>query len=285
MSLLLGLLVLAGCEADEEREYRGHLYFSQGAYLGRLDLRDGSIDIVANLGDTVIHEVDDFGEEQLLLSVYGPVNNKDAFRLMQYELGSGGLATLINGRHGRYLPVPEALIYDEGAYLKVRLYGGKAMEEVTVTQHRFAAAASIIKVSDTEILYSVGPDSAIFLFDVESGVSEALSGLSAQCSLEGALWIYKVSALLCKRGGEDPGFAFISLDGETREALAIPDAGPFRAVAYLDDQEALVLTEAWKTLVSGSTRHAVWIYDLNDNYMLRLVKDQNVGESVIYRPN
>lgn len=285
MSLLLGLLVLAGCEADEEREYRGHLYFGQGAYLGQLDLRNGSISVLANLGDTVIQELADFGDEQLLLSVLGPVNNKDTFRLMQYQLGNGGLATLISGRHGRYLPEPEALIYDEGAHLKVRLYGGKSMEEVTVIQHRFGAAAHIIRVSDTEILYSVGPDAAIFLFDVDTGISEPLPELSAQCSLDGALWIYRVGALLCKHGGGDPNYVFVGLEGEIQETLALPDAGRFRAIAYLDDQDALVLTEAWNTFVSGSTRYAVWIYDLSDNRMLRLVKDQYVGQSAVYRTN
>ena len=285
MSLVLGLLVLAGCEAGEEREYRGHLYFGAGAYLGQMDLRDGSITVLANLGDTVILELDDFGDEQLLLTVFGPVNHKDTFRLMQYELGNGGLATFIIGRHGRYLPEPEALIYDEGAHLKVRLYGGNAMEELTVIQHRFGAAAHVRQVSDAQFLYSVDPDSAIFLFDVDSRVSEPLPELSAQCSLDGALWIHKIGALLCKRGGGDPNYALISLAGEIQEVLAIPDAGSFRAIAYLDDQDALVLTEAWNTIVSGSARHAVWIYDLKNDRMVRLVKDQYLGQSVVYRTN
>ena len=102
MSLLVAVLLLQGCESDEQPEYRGSLYFGTGAYLGRLDLRNGNVALLANLGDTVIREVAAFGDDQLLLSVFGPVNHKDTFRLMQYELAGGGLATLFNGRHGRY---------------------------------------------------------------------------------------------------------------------------------------------------------------------------------------
>ena len=58
--------------------------------------------------------------------------------------------------------------------------------------------------------------------------------------------------------------------------------GSYRAVAYLADQDALVLTEAWNTLVSGSERYAIWIYDLASDRMVRLVGDQYLGSSVVY---
>ena len=285
MSLLLGLTLVSGCDSGDDREYWGHLYFGAGSYLGQLDLRDGSVSVLANLGDTEIEEVGAFGDEQLLLSVFGPVNRKDTFRLMYYELASSGRATLIHGRHGRYLPLPEALIYDDGAHLNVRLYGDSAMEELPVVQHRFGARARILPVSDTGFLYSIDPDSAISSFDVESKERTSLGALSARCGLDGAIWIADRAAVLCKQKGDVSNYALIGLNGTVERVLEIEDAGRFRALAYLADQDALVLTERWQTLVSGSERQAVWIYDLKNDGMLRLAENQHLGSSVVYRGN
>jgi hypothetical protein len=285
MSLVFGLLLFSGCEPDETREYWGNLYFAAGSYLGQLDLRDGSVAVLANLGDDSIRELDAFGDDQLLLTVWGPVNHKDTFRLMQFKLDTFGLATLINGRHGRYLPVPEALIFDDGAHLRVRVYGGGPMEELTIIRHRFGSTVRVMQVSETQFLYSVDPDSAIHSFDVDTRESRALPELSKECRLDGALWIDVRDALLCKREDESQIYGFFGLDGSARGALAIPDAGPYRAVAYLADQDALVLTEAWNTLVSDSVRYAIWIYDLASDRMVRLVDDQYLGPSAVYRAN
>ena len=283
MSLVIGLLLLSGCEPDETREYWGNLYFGAGSYLGQLDLRDGSVAVLANLSDASIREIDEFGDDQLLLTVFGPVDHKDTFRLMQFKLDTYGLVTVINGRHGRYLPVPEALIFDDGAHLKARVYGGGPMEELTIIQHRFGSRVRILRVSDTQILYSIDPDNAIYSFDVDTRESFALPELSKECQLDGALWIDARNALLCKREGKSHTYSLVGMDGAVRDALAIPDAGAYRAVAYLADQDALVLTEAWNTVVSDSVRYAIWIYDLASDRMVRLVGDQYLGPSVVYR--
>lgn len=282
MSLLAALLLLQSCGSGEQREYWGSLYFGTGAYLGRLDLRNGNVALLANLGDTVIREVAAFGEEQLLLSVFGPVNHKETFRLMQYEVAGGGLATLLNGRHGRYLPGPEALIFDDGSHLQMRLYGGRAMEQSVVTRHRVGARVHMLQVSGTEFVYSIDTETTIHGVDVETRESRPLHQLSKQCAIDGALWIAASNALLCKRGSAGD-YAFVSLSGEVLGSLDIPDVGPFRAVAHLHDQNAVVLTEAWKTFVGGNTRYAVWIYDLSTEQMVRLVKDQVLGSHVVYR--
>ena len=285
MSLLLGLVLVSGCDSKQEREYSGFLYFGAGSYLGQLDLRDGSVAVLANLGDAEIEEVSPFGDEQLLLSVFGPVTRKDPFRLMHYEFDSGGRATLIRGRHGRYLPQPEALIFDDGAHLNVRLYSESPMQELSVVQHRFGASVRILPVSDTRFLYSIDPDTAIAAFDVELQESKPLAALSARCGLGGAIWIAERAAVLCKRQEDVSNYALIRLDGTVQEVLEIPDASRFRALAYLADQDALVLTEQWQTLVSGSKKHAVWIYDLKNDAMLRLAENQHLGSSVVYRRN
>lgn len=284
MSLVFGLLLFAGCEPEETREYWGNLYFAAGSYLGQLDLRDGSVSVLANVGDAYIHELDAFGENQLLLTVFGPVNRKDTFRLMQYKLDTNGLVTLINGRHGRYLPVPEALIFDDGAHLRVRVYGSGRMEELTITQHRFGSRVHVVQVSETQFLYGVGRDSAIHSFDVDTRESLVLTELSKVCQLDGALWIDARDALLCKLEDASQSYSFFALDGSARGSLSIPDAGPYRAMAYLADQDALVLTEAWNTVVSDSVRYAIWIYDLASDRMVRLVEDQYLGPSAVYRP-
>jgi len=284
MSLLAALLLLQSCESGEQREYRGNLYFGTGAYLGQLDLRNGNVDLLANLGDTAVREVATFGDGQLLLSVFGSVNHKDTFRLMQYEIAGGGLATLLTGRHGRYLPGPEALIFDDGARLKMRVYGGRAMEESVVASHRAGTGVHILQVSATEFIYSIDLDSTIRSVSVETRESRPLQELSKQCPIDGALWIAPRNALLCKRGGAAGDYAFVSLSGEVLDSIDIADAGPFRAVAYLHDQDAVVLTEAWKTLVGGNTRYAIWIYDLSTEQMVRLVKNQGLGSHVVYQP-
>jgi hypothetical protein len=283
MSLFIGLLLLSGCGPDEKREYWGNLYFGAGAYLGQLDLRDGSVAVIANLGDTTIMELDAFGDEQLLLTVFGPVNHKDTYRLMHYELDTFGLGTLINGRHGRYLPVPEALVFDDGAHLRVRIYGGAAMEDLTIVRHRFGARAHVVQVSATQFLYSIDPEVEIYSFDVDNRESQSMQALSGECQIDGALWIPERAALLCKREAAGRDYAFVSLDGAVQGILAIPDAGRYRAMAYLADQDAVVLTEEWQTVVSGSTRHAIWIYDLASDRMTRLIRDQYLGPSVVYR--
>jgi hypothetical protein len=285
MSLLLGLLFLSGCESGEDREYHGHLYFGAGGYLGKFDLRNGSVEVMTNLGDTAIEELGSFGDEQLLLSVFGPVNRKDTFRLMYYAFSGGGLATLLDGRHGRYLPEPNALVFDDGVYLNVRMYGDGAMEEVAVAQHRFGATARVLLISDTQFLYSIDPEQAIVSFDVASQASQPLGELSRDCGLDGAVWIAERAALLCKRSGEVRDYALMTLDGTVQRILDIRDIERFRALAYLPDQDAVVLTERWKTLVSGRTRHAVWVYDLENDQMVRVVKSQRLGTSVVYRPN
>ena len=285
MSLLVALLLLQGCGSGEQREYRGNLYFGTGAYLGRLDLRNGNVSLLANLGDTVIREVAAFGDDQLLLSVFGPVNHKDTFRLMQYELAGGGLATLFVGRHGRYLPGPEALVFDDGAHLNVRVYGGRAMEQSVVARHRVGARGHILQISGTEFVYSIDSDATIHSVDVDTGESRPLYALSQRCAVDGALWIARRDALLCKQGGADGDYALVSLSGEVLDVLDIPGVGRFRAVAHLHDQDALVLTEAWKTIIGDNTRHAVWIYDLSTRRTVRLVKDQTLGSHVVYRAN
>ena len=75
----------------------------------------------------------------------------------------------------------------------------------------------------------------------------------------------------------------MSLAGEVLGRLDLPDAGPFRALAHLHDQDALVLSESWQTLIGDNTRHAIWIYDLGSNRKMRLVKNQELGSHVVYR--
>ena len=55
--------------------------------------------------------------------------------------------------------------------------------------------------------------------------------------------------------------------------------------AGVDDQDALVLVETWNAAVSGRARYAIWVYDLANDGMVRLVREQHLGQSVVYRAN
>ena len=133
ISCLLSLLVaasllfsqLAGCARQSHPELRGHLFFGSGQYLGRLDLRDGSTSVEANLGDVSIRRVSAYGDENLLLTVFGIVNHKESYRLMQYEIATGQTGFLFNGRNGVYLPGEEMLVYDHRLQLEGQSQGWK----------------------------------------------------------------------------------------------------------------------------------------------------------------
>jgi hypothetical protein len=51
----------------------------------------------------------------------------------------------------------------------------------------------------------------------------------------------------------------------------------------LQDQESLVLTQPWRSLIGNRGKTAIWIYDLGSDDYYRLVKDQYLGETVVYK--
>ena len=143
---------LAGCEQPSHPELRGHLYFGSGQYLGRLDLRDGSTSVEANLGDVSIRRVSAYGDENLLLTVFGTVNHKETYRLMQYEIATGQTGILFQGRKGLYLAGQEMLVYDDRLSLRAKVTSESRRVDVELAQYEFGDRVQLLPVSDSRFL-------------------------------------------------------------------------------------------------------------------------------------
>jgi len=282
------LMLLAGCEQPSHPELRGHLYFGSGQYLGRLDLRDGSASVEANLGDVSIRGVSAYGDENLLLTVFGIVNHQESYRLMQYEIATGQTGILFSGRKGLYLGGPEMLVYDDRLRLRAKVHSESGRVDVELAQHEFGDRVHLVPVSDSQFLYSIGGTEGgwIFAHDAIAQTTIKLEKLSAVCSLDGAIWIDASRQLLCRittSSGQFQSYSFFGLDGTPRGRLSLPERGSFRAIAYLQDQGSLVLTQSWRSLIGNRGKTAIWIYNLGSNEYYRLVKDQYLGETVVYK--
>ena len=283
-------VLLVACERAAPPEVLGSIYFGSGNYLAQLNLRNGSIDIVANLGDLEIREISAKDDRYLLLNVFGPVNQMDSHRLVLFDLETRQQLTLVEGRYGRYLNDGQTLVYDDGSRIRATWKTADDWEKVEVAQHPFNAKVWIVPVTDTAFLYSTGPDKNALLrvFDTVDTRSAELEMLADICMLDGAIWIEARSELLClsdSAGAENPVYVFVGLDGVVSDALDLPPDRSFRAVAYMPDRNAVVLTEPWRSWMSDRQKWAVWIYDVDSAKAFRLFEHQHLGRSVIYRPD
>ena len=263
---------------------RGSLYFGAGNYLAEFDLRDGSTSVVANLGDVEIQEMSSQLDERLLLSVLGSVNQQELHRLVLFDIKSRQTLPLVTGRHGRYLPGTRVLVYDDGSKIVMteRLEG--VWESIEILQHRYNAQVQILPISATRFLYAeVG--SAIHLYDKTTDGSTRLEALGEYCDLDYTLWLPRHEKLLCRTRVDDDTFSYplVGLDGSVSGQLNLPGSQSFRPLAWLPDQDAVVLSEAWYRALSDRERSAVWIYRFADDNAFRLVDDQYLGNRVVYQ--
>ncbi len=283
-------VLLVACERAPSPEVLGSIYFGSGNYLAQLNLRNGSIDIVANIGDLEIQEISAKDDRYLLLNVFGRVNQVDSHRLVLFDLETRQQLTFFEGQFGRYLEDGQTLVYDDGSRIWATWKRVNYWEKVEVEQHPFNARVRIVPVTDTAFLYSIGPDNnaPLHVFDVVDKRSAELGKLADTCTLDGAIWIEARSELLClsdSAGAEDPVYVFVGLDGVVSGALDLPSGKQFRAVAHMPDRNAVVLTESWRSWMSDRQKWAVWIYDIDTTTALRLIEHQYIGHSVIYRPD
>jgi len=284
------LALLGACEPAAPPEISGSLYFGSGNYLAQLDLRDGSTDIVASIGDSEIQEISPKDGRRLLLNVFGAVNQKDSHRLVLFDLETRQQLTFFEGRFGRYLLDGQTLVYDDGVRILATWKRVNYWEKVEVAQHSFNARVWIIPVSATAFLYSIGSesDAPIYMFDTTGSQSTELDSLAETCELGGAIWIEAQSELLCRSGsptGADNPYVFVGLDGVVSGSLQLPPDKSFRALAHLPDRDAVVLSESWQRWMSGRQQWAVWIYDIESESSHRLLEHQHLGRTVIYRPD
>jgi hypothetical protein len=275
---------LVACQPPEPPEMRGSLYFGAGNYLAEMDLRDGSTSVVANLGDAEIREISSQLDERLLLSVLGSVNQQDLHRLILFDIKTRQTLPLVTGRHGRYLPGTRVLVYDDGTKIVMTERVQGSWEQTEILPHRYNAQVRILPISATRFLYAeVG--SAIHLYDKTAGESTRLDALGKYCDLDYTLWLPRHEKLLCRTVGDDDSFAYplVSLDGLVSAHLNLPGSQSFRPLAWLPDQDALVLSEQWRRKLSDRERSAVWIYRFEDDSPFRLVDDQYLGSWVVYQ--
>jgi hypothetical protein len=281
-------VVLGACAPAAPPEISGNLYFGSGNYLATLALRNGNTDIVASIGNAEIQEISAKDGRRILLNVFGPVNQKDSHRLVLFDLESRQQLTFFEGRFGRYLMDGQTLVYDDGARIWATWKRVNYWEKVEVAQHPFNAMVRIVPVSDTAFLYSIGSDNTapVYLFDTTQRQSTELEMLASVCRLDGAVWIEARSVLLCRTAAVAHGenaYVFAGLDGTVNGSLQLPPDKSFRALAYLPDRNSVVLSESWRTWMSGRQKWAVWIYDIGEAASYRILEHQYLGHTVIYQ--
>jgi hypothetical protein len=284
-TIAFSAILLSACTPDDHAELRGSLYFAAGNYLALLDLRDGSTAVEANLGDVQIHSISPHQDKRILVSLVGTENDFDTRRLVLYDIETRQTLTLLSGRNGHYLPNTKALVYDDGIRIKVTERVRGSWQTTDVARHRFNRPVEILPIGPARFIYRI-EDGLQHLFDYDAKRSTELAGLSARCRLDRALWFGDRELFLCASQSDegDYEYAFVNLDGSVSERLPLPASHDLRPLAYLNDQDVLILTERWQGGLGNRWKWAVWAYRFDTGVAYRLLEDQFLGETVIYAP-
>ena len=107
----------------------------------------------------------------------------------------------------------------------------------------------------------------------------------AVCRLAQAVWINDLEKLACKeRSNETKHARYVlsNLDGDVSGTLPLPEGKHFVALAYISGQSALILKESWNGIFGGQEKAAIWVHNVQSKENVRLVKNQNLGSSVVY---
>lgn len=289
--LLTGLAALAGlclaaCGPAEPSGYHGALYFGKGPYLMRFSLSDGSLSVVDNLGDKTIREVSRFGRDRLLIAETALVNRRTVARISWIDPETGESSALYSGVVGRYLDEAGVVVYDDGSKLYAVPQLGPGSTEV-ILPHRSNELNRMIEVSGSTLLFETGEAGArvISAWHAMTGELRELDALSAVCELYGAVWIGSLQRLACSKraeAGVDAAYVLVDLDGVIHGQLDLPEGRQFHALTYVDSQQVLVLRETWYAWLGNQQRSAVWLHDISSGASLRLARQQNLGDSVVY---
>ena len=167
---LVWLPILAACGPPGDSGYRGSLYFIQGSYLMRYDLRDGALSAVTNLGNKQIREISPFGENRLLISETTSVNRKRVAQISWMDLDTGRSESLYPGVRARYLPDAGAIVYDDGR----RLYSVAVVDDVETNTmllaHRLNEVSAMVSIPGGRLLLAIrqAGKEEIHLFDIRT---------------------------------------------------------------------------------------------------------------------
>lgn len=279
-------VALAACGPDEAPPFHGELYFAQGSYLMRFNLREGSIAVVDNLGDKTVREISGLGPGKLLVAETATVNRRSVPRISWIDLATGESAALYSGVRARYLEAPGIIVYDDGSKLYSVPQRGSGIDEV-IYPHRLNQLTALGVVSGTLLLLETesADEAAIHSWDAHSGELQELAPLASACRLQGAVWIDSLQRLACRpraRSAPETGYVLARLDGVVDGKLALPGDRQFLALAYLETQDALILQETSRGLFGAREKSAVWAYRVLSGERIRLAADQDLGGSVVY---
>lgn len=286
LTLSLLVSVLISCDAGPKQEYHGALYFGQGAYLMRFSLADGSLSIAGHLGDTTIRQVIALGEDDLLIAETASVNRRRVPRISWIDPKTGETADLYAGVSAQHLADPGVVVYDDGSDLYAVPQRFDSDNEI-IFSHPQNQLTRLMEASPGILLIETGDadEAAIHAWNARTGELQLLKALAATCRLVGAVWIVPLERLACKQREGLPAeaeYLLSDLQGNLDGVLNLPEGKEFFALAYLENQNALVLKETWSGLLGNQDKHAVWMHDLDTRESHRLAENVNLGESVVY---
>jgi hypothetical protein len=280
------VIALVACNDPKPPEYRGGLYFGQGAYLMRFSLRDGSLAIAGHLGATTIREISALGGDNLLVAELAIVNRRRIPRISWIDVKTGESSDLYAGVLARYLPNPNVIVYDDGMDLFAVPQAMHSTNEI-IFSHAPNRLSRLIEASPGNLLFESGEpeEPAIHSWNAQTGELRELNYLAATCTLHGAVWINTIQRLVCiRRDGATAVAEYVlaDLEGTVDRALNVPADKQFLALTYIDKQNALVLQEVWRSLLGSRDKHAVWIHDVHTGASHRIASNVNLRESVVF---
>jgi len=291
VATLLLAIFLTSCDRPDKPQIGGYLYFTSGSYIGQFSLGSGKTSILGSVGDGKAVQLSKYLENKLLLTVNRHVNRQSVWQVEEFDIRRGYSSTLFPGRMVQYLPISQKIVYDDGSELvATQIYPGKR-ERSTIYKRRSRVPGIVVALTDDQLLFSFDEETGrqIYRFEGKDNRLTPMDGLSAACSLDGAVWVPDAGGegrLACKLRrdfGVSGEYYLVSLDGIVDRQLSLPGDRKFRAIAYLHDRKTLLLMENQHNVFDGQEKMAVWIHDINTEVNNRIIKSDYFGSHIIYQ--
>lgn len=283
---LLLTLCAVSCGQSDQKPVAGYLYFGAGKYLGRLDLRTGDSTPVTTFSDLEIQWLSALDSGVLLLSVVATSREAAQSRALLVDPESLRSSEFLVGSAAQYLPEAAGVLYHDGRRLIIAPLASSRSSSRVLPANGANVPAPALSIGGNGVLFYADPSrQRIQRYDLDDGSTETLQRLSGQCVLEDAVWAESRQQLLCRAattGTDVRHYHWVSPEGEPGETLPLPSDRHFRALAYLADQEVVILNETRQSWLIGRPRHPVWALDLRDGSLHRIARNQYLGRSVVY---
>ncbi len=280
--VLFLIVCCAGCET-EKPVYTGYIYFASGNYLGELDLQTGEAVVAVNFGTEWVREVAPYRDGEFLLGTVARINGADVERISFVRVATLEVAALYSGKLARYLQSTDAVIYDDGFRMHTVALDSDLANSRVHEDHPEDAVVEIVPVSRGRVLFEQRTIDGfeIVEYEIRTQASRRLTALSERCRLRGAVWVEDRDVLVCS--GAD-GYVLVGVDGDGLAQLDAPGDGRLTALAWLNDQDAVLFTETHRTVLGGRQRTVVWIYNIAQEEWHQLIDHQQLGSVVAYQP-